>query len=116
MLQKVLVNFNYLMIIILFLIGFYIVLTKSNLIKKMMGLNIIETSLFLLIVSIGSVKGGLPPIINGAKGPFVDPIPQVFVVTGIVVTLGTTIFALSLATKIYKRHGTLNLEKLKRVD
>jgi multicomponent Na+:H+ antiporter subunit C len=117
MFEKMMANFNYLVAIILFLIGFYIVLTKSNLIKKLMGLNIIETSLFLLIISIGAVKDGLAPIVaKGTKGSFVDPLPQALIIISIMIALGTTIFALSLGIKIYERYGTLDLDILKGIE
>jgi len=117
MFEKMMANFNYLIASALFLIGLYIVLAKSNLIKKLIGLNIIEASIFLFIISIGAVKDGLAPIVaQGARGPFVDPLPQVLVLTGILISISTTILALSLAIKIYERYGTLDLEKLKGAE
>jgi len=117
MLAKLMVNFNYLVSIILFLIGLYTTIAKPNMIKKLMGLNIMETSVFLLVISIGTVKGGKVPImVEGVKGPFVNPLPQALILTGIVVAVSTTALALSLLIGIYQHCGTLNEEELKRME
>lgn len=112
-------NFNYIIAIILFIIGLYTVVSKDNLIKKFMGLNIMETSCFLLYISMGAVKGGKAPIwTEGLKKStvFVNPIPQALILTGIVVAVSTTALALSLMIKIYEHCGTLDAEKLKRLE
>jgi multicomponent Na+:H+ antiporter subunit C len=118
MLQKLVVNFNYVIAVTLFLIGLYCVMVKSNLIKKFMGLNIMETSVFLLIVSAGWVKNGKVPIMVGvSQGTrFVNPLPQALILTGIVVAVSTTALALSLMIRIYERCGTLDAEKLKGME
>jgi len=116
--QKLLVNFNYVVAATLFLIGLYCVMVKSNLIKKFMGLNIMETSVFLLVVSTGWVRGGKAPIMVGVseKASFVNPLPQALILTGIVVAVSTTALALALMIKIYERCGTLDAEKLKGME
>lgn len=111
-------NFNYVVSITLFLIGLYAVITKPNFIKKLLGLNIMETSVFLFIVSVGTVKGGQAPIMTGVlKGAkFANPIPQALILTGIVVAVSTTALALSLAIGLYKHCGTLEENKLKQME
>lgn len=118
-LDKVATNFNYVIAITLFTIGLYTVVTKNNLIKKFMGLNIMETSCFLLYISMGAVRGGKAPIwAEGLKRTtvFVNPIPQALILTGIVVAVSTTSLALSLMIKIYQQCGTLDAEKLKKIE
>lgn len=112
------VNFNYAVAIFLFLIGLYTVSGKSNLIKKLMGLNIMETSVFLLFISIGAVRGGKAPIVEtpGPGALFVNPLPQALILTGIVVAVSTTALALSLIIKIYKHCGTIEEVKLKAME
>lgn len=118
-LSKMGTNFNYVVAITLFTIGLYAVVAKNNLIKKFIGLNIMETSCFLLYISMGAVKGGRAPIwTEGMKKTtlFVNPIPQALILTGIVVAVSTTSLALSLMIKIYEHCGTLDAEKLKRME
>jgi multicomponent Na+:H+ antiporter subunit C len=103
---------------ILFLIGLYTAISKSNLIKKLMGLNIMETSVFLLFISIGAVKEGRAPILEEAatKVRYVNPLPQALILTGIVVAVSTTALALSLIIKIYEHCGTVEAERLKEME
>ena len=116
-LLKLYFNFNYTVSMILFSIGLYTVISKSNLIKKLMGLNIMETSVFLFFISIGAVKGGKAPIIEATSGTlFVNPLPQALILTGIVVAVSTTALALSLIIKIYEHCGTIEAEKLKVME
>ena len=103
-------NLNYVFSVILFLLGLYTIAVKPNLVKKIMGLNIMETSVFLFIVSIGMVgSGDAPVVIEGVKpASMVNPIPQALILTGIVVAVSTTAVALSLCIKIHDHYGTLN--------
>jgi len=110
-------NLDYAASIILFLIGLYAVIAKNNLIKKFMGLNIMETAVFAFIITVGVVEGGDAPILGaGARPPFVNPLPQALILTGIVVALSTTALALSLIVRIYLRYGTLEADELWEVD
>jgi len=115
--EKLITNFNYVISVTLFFIGLYTVTMKSNLIKKFMGLNIMETSVFLFFISLGAVRGGKAPIMIGEiKGPFVNPLPQALILTAIVVAVSITALALSLMIKIYEHCGTLEADKLKKME
>lgn len=108
-------HYNYWAVIVLFLIGLYAMIAKKNLIKKFMGLNIMDTSIFLFYISIGDVEGGVSPIIahgGGSEAIYVNPLPSVLILTAIVVAVSTTALALSLIIKIYEEYGTLNSERL----
>lgn len=107
--SRIVNNFNYVFSALLFLMGLYTVAVKPNLIKKLIGLNIMETSVFLLIVSLGMVGGGEAPIVEaGVKtANIVNPIPQALILTGIVVAVSTTAVALSLCIRIHQKYGTL---------
>jgi len=106
-------NLNYIVSMLLFSLGLWMLIMQSNLIKKLIGLNIMETSVFFFIVSIGYMKGGVAPIVVHGEPPsiMVNPIPQALVLTGIVVAVSTTAVALSLTIKLYKKYGTLNVEE-----
>lgn len=102
-------NFYYLTAMILFIIGFHTMLTHSNMIKKLLGMNIMETAIFLFFVSIGYVHEGRAPIIQlGQETLYINPLPSALILTGIVVALSTTAYALSLIVRLYRHYGTLD--------
>ncbi len=108
-------HYNYWTVVVLFLIGLYTMIVKKNLIKKFMGLNIMDTAIFLFYISIGDVEGGVAPIIareGAAEIVYVNPLPSVLILTAIVVAVSTTALALSIIIKIYEKYGTLDSERL----
>jgi multicomponent Na+:H+ antiporter subunit C len=110
-------NLDYAASVVLFCIGLYAVITKNNLIKKFMGLNIMETAVFAFIVALGVVDGGNAPILGaGAEEPFIYPIPQALILTGIVVAVSTTALALSLIIRIWRQCGTIEADELRRLE
>ncbi|MCX8006941.1 MAG: cation:proton antiporter subunit C, partial [Coriobacteriia bacterium] len=97
--------------------GLYCVIAKNNLIKKFMGLNIMETSVFAFIVALGVVDGGSAPIMGAdAHPPFVNPIPQALILTGIVVAVSTTALALSLIVRVWRQCGTIEADELRELE
>ncbi len=102
--------------IALMLVGIYGLLSQRNMIKLIVSLNIFEIGLNLFIVSIGFVKDGLAPILtsNHASSAllYVDPLPQALVLTAIVIGVGITALALAIARKLYKQHGTFELDEM----
>jgi len=117
----ILAKYNYWISVTLMLIGFYAIMAKDNLIKKIIGLNIFQTAIFLFFISLGAVKGGTAPIVSQemiSKGyVYVNPLPHVLILTAIVVALATTAVALSLIIRMNEEYGTIEeseiLEKLK---
>ena len=107
-------NYFYFASIVIFLIGAHIMLTHSNMIKKIMGMNIMETGIFLFVVAIGYVKGGSAPIVrvDGADLRFINPLPSALILTGIVVGVSLTAFALSLVIELYKYYGTTDTDEI----
>ena len=102
----------------LIFIGLYIVLVKKNLIKVIIGLSIIDTGINLFLIAIGYLKGGTAPIFSKSglnASDMVDPLPQALVLTAIVIGVAVLALALSLAVKLYKHYGTLNLRKIKEL-
>ncbi len=111
-------NFYYLTAMILFVIGFHTLLTHNNLIKKVMGMNIMDVAIFLLLVSVGYVQGGRAPIFEAGAGSvhtYVNPLPSALILTGIVVAVSVTAFALALITKVYQHYGTLDAEEIMQI-
>lgn len=111
-------NYHYAATVVLFCIGLYNVIMQRNMIKKLIGLNIMETSVFFFYICIGYMDNGIAPLLaEGADpGRMVNPIPQVFVLTGIVVAVGVTALALSLAILLYRKYGTLEVDRLLSED
>ncbi len=105
-------NAFYGMAIIIFLVGFWIMLTHSNLIKKIIGMNIMETAIFLFFVAIGYVQGGAAPILDQQGVSYVNPLPSALILTGIVVSVSVTAFALSLVVKLYQYYGTVDANEI----
>ncbi|MGE4484039.1 MAG: sodium:proton antiporter [Oscillospiraceae bacterium] len=101
--------------LILFAIGFVMLLLDRNLIKKIIGLNIMNTALFLFLTSMGYVEGGVAPIItDGATDAslYSNPIPTGLVLTGIVVSVSVTALMLALAVRLYRKYQTLDLDRV----
>lgn len=104
----------YILTFILFLVGLYGVLTRRNVIKIVIGLVFMEFSIFLFLVLIGYVEGGLAPIIGPetAGKQFVDPLPQAMVLTAIVIGLAANAMLLAIAIRLYKKYGTFDIRRI----
>ena len=112
MLAAMLDHYNYWLIIFLMMIGLYIVVSRGNLIKKIVGLNIFQTSVFLLYITIGKVNHGTAPILTGRPETFSNPLPHVLILTAIVVGIATTALGLALVVRIRESYGTIEEEDI----
>jgi multicomponent Na+:H+ antiporter subunit C len=101
--------------IVLFAIGFTTLLVHNNLIKKIIGLNIMDTSVFLYFISIGYIDGARAPIFEDGINHYVNPIPSGLMLTGIVVAVSVTAFALALTMRLHSLYGTLELDEIMRM-
>jgi multicomponent Na+:H+ antiporter subunit C len=116
MLQAILDHFNYWIAIFLMMIGFYTVVARGNLVKKLVGLNIFQTSVFLLYISMGKVIGGTAPILDDRFQIYSNPIPHVLILTAIVVGVATTALGLGLVVRIRESYGTIEEDELDLAD
>jgi len=107
MLELILGKFHYLVAIALTMIGFYAMIAKSNLIKKIVGMNIFQTAVFLMYIAIGKVRGGTAPIVWDQALIYDNPLPHVLILTAIVVSVSTTAVAFALIVRIYRSFGTI---------
>ena len=100
--------------VVLFGIGLLNVMVQKNLIKKVVGFNIMDSAVFLLLASLGYVDGGTARIVGdvGFHPLYINPIPSGLVLTGIVVSVSITAFALALIQRVYRRYGTIELDEL----
>ena len=100
------------------MVGLYIVVASSNLVKKVIGLNLFQTAIFLFFISAAYVQGGQSPILpseGAGEGLYASPLPQVLVLTAIVVGVALTAVGLALIVRIYSEYGTLDEETLREV-
>ena len=101
-------HYNYWIVIILMMTGFYAVIARPNLIKKIIGLFIFQTSVFILFISMAKIEGGSAPIIEEGISVYSNPLPHVLILTAIVVSLATTALGLALVVRIRETYGTVN--------
>jgi multicomponent Na+:H+ antiporter subunit C len=114
--QYFLGHYNYWIVILLMMIGFYTVVSQGNLIKKIAGLNIFQTSVFLLYISIGNVKGGTAPIVAEGITRYSNPLPHVLILTAIVVGVATTALGLALVVRIKEAYGSIEEDDIHDQD
>lgn len=100
--------------ILLILIGLYGLMAKRNLIKKIIGLYILDGGVILYFVSVGYRSDASAPILEPGIEKVVDPIPQALMLTAIVIGICVTALALSIAVKIYEKYQTLDVEELRK--
>ena len=139
-LDLVVSHYNYWVVIFLMMVGFYILISRGNLIKKIIGLNVFQTSVFMLYISLGKIHGGTPPILIGMEGDeghgaaeagqaaaeaghgavaeivYSNPLPHVLILTAIVVGIATTSVGLALAVRIKEAYGTLEEDEINRIE
>ncbi|WP_256299581.1 sodium:proton antiporter [Haloarchaeobius salinus] len=95
-------------------VGTYMLLASRNLVKKVIGMNLFQTGIFLFLITSAFVDGGKPPVVGG-EGPYVSPLPHVLILTAIVVGVSLTAVALALIVRAYDEYGTLNEDTLREV-
>jgi len=111
--------FNYWIVIVLMMMGFYMVIAQHNLIKKIIGLNVFQVSVFVLYISMAKVKGGSAPILADGIEIYTNPLPHVLILTAIVVGVATTALGLALTVRIKDAFGTIEdgeIDALEKVD
>jgi len=118
MVEFILSKYNYWMYVILIMVGFYGMMAKNNLMKKLIGMNIFQWSIILFYISIGSKKGGTVPVVDPSLHDairavdYINPLPHVLMLTAIVVGVATTGIALTLLILIYRKYGTLEEDEI----
>ncbi len=104
--------FNYWIVVVMMMAGFYVVIAQDNLIKKIVGLNIFQVSVFVLYISMGKVDGGTAPILDPAIKLYSNPLPSVLILTAIVVGVATTALGLALVVRIKEAFGTIEDDEI----
>ena len=109
-------HYSYWISILLMMAGLYIVIDHTNLLKKLIGLNIFQTSVFILFISIGKVDGGTAPILESGYQVFSNPLPHVLILTAIVVSVATTSVGLALVVNINKRYHSIDEQEIEKIE
>lgn len=107
-------KYAYVLVFVLLGIGLYMVIANENLVKKLIGVSLFQTALFLFFIAMAYVDGGAAPIVP-ADGRVASPLPQVIVLTAIVVGIALTAVGLALVIRIYSEYGTLREDTLREV-
>jgi multicomponent Na+:H+ antiporter subunit C len=118
-------HLNYWLFIVLMMTGLYTVVAKGNMVKKIVGLNIFQVSVFMLYMSIGKITGGTAPIFPiDHRGQitldptvvYTNPLPHVLILTAIVVGIATTSLGLALIVRIREEYGTIEADEVLEID
>lgn len=114
--MTVLSFFNYWAVIALMMIGYYGMIVRGNMIKKIIGLGIFQTSVFILFISAGKVIGGATPVLREGVDVYSNPLPHVLILTAIVVGIATTAVGLALTVRIREAYGSIDDDAIDAVD
>jgi multicomponent Na+:H+ antiporter subunit C len=113
---EILADLNYWVTIFLLMGGLYIIVAHGNMIKKLVGLSIFQTSVYLLFISPGKVLGGTAPIIAPEFDLYSNPLPHVLILTAIVVGVATIALGLALVVRIHEAYGTIEDDEVHEME
>ena len=108
--------YHYWVFAILLMIGFYAVIAKLNLIKKLIGLSLFQAAVFLLYITMGNVEGASAPIFGYGAETFSNPLPQVLILTAIVVGISTMALGLGIVVRIKEEYGSIEEDEIQEMD
>ena len=108
--------YNYWIVVVLMMIGFYVVIAQGNLVKKIFGLNIFQVSVFVLYISMSKVDDGTAPILDDRYQVYSNPLPHVLILTAIVVGVATMALGLALVVRIREAYGTIEEEEIEQQE
>ncbi len=104
--------YNYWIVVVLMMAGFSVVIAQGNLVKKIIGLNVFQVSVFVFYISIAKVRGGTAPILSEGIEVYSNPLPHVLILTAIVVGVATTALGLALVARIQEAYGTIEEDEI----
>jgi len=109
-------HFAYFVTVFLMVVGLFIVIARNNLIKKLVGLGIFQTSVYLLYIAPGKLVGGTAPILSDAFTVYSNPLPHVLILTAIVVGVATLALGLALVVRIREAYGSIEEDVILALD
>jgi multicomponent Na+:H+ antiporter subunit C len=114
--SQVAAHYAYWVAVFLIVAGLYIVVARGNLLKKLIGLGILQTSVYLLYIAPGKLIGGTAPIVSPAFTTYSNPLPHVLILTAIVVGVATLALGLAIAVRIHETYGSLEEDEILALD
>lgn len=105
-------HYNYVLTVFLMMTGLYIVTARGNMVKKLVGLGVFQTSVYLLYIEPGKILGGTPPTLSPQFALYSNPLPHVLILTAIVVGVATTALGLALVVRIHEAYGTVEEDEI----
>ncbi len=105
-------HYNYIVTIVLMVAGLYIVIARGNMIKKLIGLMLFQTSVYLLYIAPAKIIGGTPPVLDAKFAVYSNPLPHVLILTAIVVGVATIALGLALVARIHEAYGTIEEDEI----
>ena len=109
-------HYNYIITVFLMMAGLYIVVARGNMVKKLVGLSIFQTSVYLLYIEPAKIIGGTAPIIDPAFKVYSNPLPHVLILTAIVVGVATLALGLAIVVRINEAYGTIEEDEIFEKD
>ena len=109
---EIVAHYNHWVTVVLMVAGLYIVVARGNLVKKLVGIVIFQTSVYLLYLSPGKIIGGTPPVIEEGFTVYSNPLPHVLILTAIVVGLATLALGLALVVRINEAYGSIEEDEI----
>ena len=109
-------HYSYWVTVVLMVVGLYIVIARGNLVKKLVGLSIFQTSVYLLYIAPGKLIGGTAPIVAAGYGVYSNPLPHVLILTAIVVGVATLALGLAIVVRIREAYGSIEEDEILAAD
>ncbi len=109
-------HYVYWLLFALMMVGLYVVISHGNLLKKLIGLSLFQVGVFLFFISLGKVDGGSAPIISAEVSVYSHPLPQVLILTAIVVGVATLAVGLALGIRLFEAYGTVEEDQVREQD
>ncbi len=109
-------HLSYVVTVLLMVAGLYVVMARGNLIKKLVGLSVFQTSVYLLYIAPGKLLGGTAPILAPQYGLYSNPLPHVLILTAIVVGVATLALGLAITVRIRETYGTIEEDEIIALD
>ncbi|MEX2571884.1 MAG: cation:proton antiporter subunit C [Gemmatimonadota bacterium] len=109
-------HYNYWVVVFLMMLGFYIVISRANMVKVLVGLSVFQTSVFIFYISLGKVRGGTAPILMEGATLYANPLTSVLILTAIVVSIATTALGLAIVIRIKEAYGTVEEEEIDAIE
>lgn len=115
--MRFLALYNYWIVVGLMMIGFYTMISRGHLVKKLIGLTVFQTSAMIMYISLGKVRGGTAPIlVEGTDVAYASPLPSVLILTAIVVSVATLAVGLALVVRIHEAFGTVEEDEIREQE